>query len=48
MAIKRVEAIIRPERLANTDAFTAIQDQTGSGPFRFQTDEFVTGSRAVV
>jgi peptide/nickel transport system substrate-binding protein len=38
---------IRPERLAKTDAFTAIADQTGSGPFRFQPDEFVTGSRAV-
>jgi len=38
---------IRPERLAKTDAFTAIADQTGSGPFRYQPDEFVTGSRAV-
>lgn len=38
---------IRPERLAKTDAFTAITDQTGSGPFRFQPDEFVTGSSAV-
>ena len=38
---------IRPERLAKTDAFTAIADQTGSGPFRFEPDEFVTGSSAV-
>ena len=38
---------IRPERLARTDAFTAIADQTGSGPFKFQASEFVTGSRAV-
>jgi peptide/nickel transport system substrate-binding protein len=38
---------IRPERLAKTDAFTAITDQTGSGPFRFQPDEFLTGSRAI-
>lgn len=37
---------IRPERLAKTDAFTAITDQTGSGPFRFLADEFVTGARA--
>jgi len=38
---------IRPERLARTDAFKAIEDQTGSGPFRFLANEFVTGSRAV-
>src|SRR5580658_16627 len=38
---------IRPERLAKTDAFTAITDQTGSGPFRFEPSEFLTGSRAV-
>jgi peptide/nickel transport system substrate-binding protein len=38
---------IRPERLAKTDAFTAITDQTGSGPFRFVPEEFVTGSNAV-
>lgn len=37
---------IRPERLAKTDAFKPITDQTGSGPFRFLPDEFVTGSRA--
>jgi peptide/nickel transport system substrate-binding protein len=38
---------IRPERLAKADAYAAIADQTGSGPFRFQQDEFLTGSRAV-
>jgi peptide/nickel transport system substrate-binding protein len=38
---------IRPERLARTDPFKAITDQTGSGPFRFLPDEFLTGSRAV-
>lgn len=38
---------IRPERLAQTDAFKPITDQTGSGPFRFLADEFVTGARAV-
>ncbi|MDR3539273.1 MAG: ABC transporter substrate-binding protein [Acetobacteraceae bacterium] len=38
---------IRPERLARTDPYKAITDQTGSGPFRFLDDEFVTGSRAV-
>ncbi len=38
---------IRPERLARTDAFKQITDQTGSGPFRFLPDEFMTGARAV-
>lgn len=38
---------IRPERLAKTPASTQITDPTGSGPFRFVADEFVTGSRAV-
>ena len=38
---------IRPERLALTDAFKAITDQTGSGPFRFVAEEFMTGSLAV-
>ena len=36
---------IRPERLARTDAFQQITDQTGSGPFRFLPDEFMSGSR---
>lgn len=37
---------IRPERLAKTDISTQITDATGSGPFRFLADEFVTGSHA--
>ncbi len=37
---------IRPERLAKTDPFKPITDQTGSGPFKFLDTEFVTGSRA--
>jgi peptide/nickel transport system substrate-binding protein len=37
---------IRPERLAQTDIAKPIEDQTGSGPFRFLADEFVTGARA--
>jgi len=37
---------IRPERLANTDISKPIEDQTGSGPFRFLKDEFVTGAHA--
>jgi peptide/nickel transport system substrate-binding protein len=37
---------IRPERLAKTDIGTQITDATGSGPFRYLADEFVTGSHA--
>jgi peptide/nickel transport system substrate-binding protein len=38
---------IMPERIAQTDAFTAITDATGSGPFKFLPDEYVSGSRVV-
>jgi peptide/nickel transport system substrate-binding protein len=37
---------IRPERLAQADISKPIEDQTGSGPFRFLADEFVTGAHA--
>jgi peptide/nickel transport system substrate-binding protein len=46
-ALGGTTCFIRPERLAKTSPFTAITDQTGSGPFRFEECEFVTGSRAV-
>jgi peptide/nickel transport system substrate-binding protein len=36
-----------PERVAKTDPFKVIDDFTGSGPFRFVRDEWVTGSRVV-
>jgi len=36
-----------PERMAgHTDAFTMVKDHTGSGPFVFLKDEWVSGSRA--
>jgi peptide/nickel transport system substrate-binding protein len=38
---------IVPERVAQTDAFTAFTDPTGSGPFRFVQDEYLSGSRVV-
>jgi len=38
---------IMPERVAMTDPFKQITDSTGSGPFRFQKDEFISGARAV-
>ena len=40
-------AAILPERIANTDAFTAITDFTGSGPFRYVAAERVEGARSV-
>ncbi|MBV9539064.1 MAG: ABC transporter substrate-binding protein [Acidisphaera sp.] len=36
--------VIMPERLARTDAFTAVTDPTGSGPYRFLADERVPGA----
>jgi peptide/nickel transport system substrate-binding protein len=39
--------VIMPERLALTDAHTAVTDPTGSGPFRIRLDERVPGARMV-
>jgi peptide/nickel transport system substrate-binding protein len=36
-----------PERVASTDAFEQIDDYTGSGPFVFQKDEWIPGSKVV-
>jgi peptide/nickel transport system substrate-binding protein len=36
-----------PERLAKTDPFKAVTEMTGSGPFRFKVDEWMSGARAV-
>jgi peptide/nickel transport system substrate-binding protein len=36
-----------PERLAGTDPFKAVSEMVGSGPFRFKSDEWVSGSLAV-
>ncbi|TCZ57957.1 ABC transporter substrate-binding protein [Roseicella aquatilis] len=38
---------IMPERIAQTDANTAIKENIGSGPFRFKADERVPGSLLV-
>ena len=38
---------IMPERIASTDAFTQIRDFVGSGPFRFNANEWNPGQRAV-
>lgn len=45
-ALGATTCFIRPERLAKTDINTQITDPTGSGPFRFLADEFVTGDHA--
>src|SRR5215510_678451 len=36
-----------PERVAQTDAFTQIKENIGSGPFKFVQDEWVPGSKVV-
>ena len=36
-----------PERVARTDPFRQLDEITGSGPFRFVRDEWISGSRAV-
>ena len=49
VALSRVGALtcfVMPERFATTDAYTAVKDATGSGPYRFLADEFNPGSRA--
>ncbi|HYZ64578.1 MAG TPA: ABC transporter substrate-binding protein [Acetobacteraceae bacterium] len=38
---------VMPERVAKTSPFEQITDYTGSGPFRFVRDEWVSGSQAV-
>jgi len=46
-ALGQYACVIFPERLAKTDAGTQITEVMGSGPFRFLTDERVSGSRVV-
>lgn len=38
---------VMPKRIAETDAFTAITDATGSGPFRFVRSEWDPGAKVV-
>jgi peptide/nickel transport system substrate-binding protein len=38
---------IMPERLARTDANAQVSEMVGSGPYRFNRGEFVSGSRVV-
>ncbi len=49
-ALARTSALpcmIMPERFGQTDAFTAITEMVGSGPYRFVAGEFNPGSKAV-
>jgi peptide/nickel transport system substrate-binding protein len=39
--------VMMPERLANTDPFKPVPEIIGSGPFRFKSDERVSGSMNV-
>jgi len=40
-----VMPFMMPERLAKTDPFKQVTEMTGSGPYRFLADEYVSGSR---
>jgi peptide/nickel transport system substrate-binding protein len=40
-------AFIMPEHLARTDPGKQVSEMTGSGPFRFKADEYVSGSKVV-
>jgi peptide/nickel transport system substrate-binding protein len=41
------QPVMMPERLAATDPFKQVSEIVGCGPFRFVSDEYVSGSRAV-
>lgn len=45
-ALGSENCFIMPERVAKTDAFAQITDYTGSGPFKFLRDEWVSGASA--
>jgi len=47
VALAQPNCVIMPQRIAQTDANTQITDPTGSGPFRFLTNERIQGSRSV-
>ncbi|AMJ59751.1 ABC transporter substrate-binding protein [Bosea sp. PAMC 26642] len=42
-----IVAFIMPERLAMTDSSMPVKELIGSGPFRFQADQHIPGSRLV-
>jgi peptide/nickel transport system substrate-binding protein len=46
-ALTATDSGIMPERLAKTDAFTQVSEPIGSGPFKFNLAERVSGARAV-
>jgi peptide/nickel transport system substrate-binding protein len=46
-ALGQGTCFMMPERMAKTDAYQQIKEYVGSGPYRFVTDEWVSGTRAV-
>lgn len=46
LALGANSCFIMPERVAQTDPFKQIDDFTGSGPFKFLRDEWVSGSKS--
>jgi peptide/nickel transport system substrate-binding protein len=46
-ALAAGSCFVMPERVAQTDAFKQIDEVIGSGPFRFERAEWVSGARAV-
>lgn len=47
LALGANSCFIMPQRVAATDAFKQIDDFTGSGPYKFLRDEWVSGSKSV-
>jgi peptide/nickel transport system substrate-binding protein len=45
--ISTLMCAMMPERLAKTDPYKPVAEIIGSGPFRFQPDEWISGARAV-
>jgi peptide/nickel transport system substrate-binding protein len=46
-ALGQGTCFMMPERMAKTDPYQQIKEYVGSGPYRFVTDEWVSGSKAV-
>lgn len=41
------QVFVMPERIARTDAFTQITEYVGSGPYRFEREQWISGSQAI-
>ena len=47
-ALAQYTTAVMPERIAKTDANSQIPEVVGSGPFKFKTDERISGARIVM